>query len=212
MFENPFLCVIISNMEKEIKNFKKVSFITSIARAADLKDFNLDEIAVVGRSNVGKSSFINMLAERTIARTSKDPGRTRLLNFFDFDGRFVLVDLPGYGYAKAGKDEQMKWKELIEKYLLGSKRLKNVLLLVDARHTPTEKDLQMMNFLFFHNLPFTVVATKSDKIPKSKIPVYIREIAKSMKIGVENIFVVSNLSSQGKEAVIKRIFQFTGEN
>ena len=194
-------------MEKTTE-FKKIEFITSIAKPEGIKDFGLDEIAVVGRSNVGKSSFINMLAGKAIARTSKEPGRTRLLNLFNFDSRFILVDLPGYGFARAGKSEQGNWQKLIESYLLKSTRLKNVLLLVDIRHQPTDKDLQMLTFLFFHNIPFAIIATKADKIAKSKLAAYTKTIAATMKVGIENVFVVSNTTKQGKDEIKARMLKF----
>lgn len=195
-------------MEMKSTIFKKVRFLESASDSSKLPDFGLPEIAVVGRSNVGKSSFINCLAGTSIAKTSKTPGRTRLVNYFDFDSRFILVDLPGYGYAEASKTQQATWQDLMAGFLLESQNLKHILLLVDIRHKPSELDLAMQHFLFFHNLSFSVIATKSDKIAKSKILHYKKEIAATLKVGVDNVLTVSNLNKQGRENIVERIQQF----
>ena len=126
------------------------------------------EIAIVGKSNVGKSSLINRLANnQKLAKTSASPGKTRLVNFFLLNKAFYLVDLPGYGFAKASKAEQKSWGELLERYL-SSGRVKHLLMLIDIRHTPTQDDLQMFRYLIYYGIPYTLIATKSDKIAKSK--------------------------------------------
>ncbi|MEG1582057.1 MAG: ribosome biogenesis GTP-binding protein YihA/YsxC [Clostridia bacterium] len=189
---------------------KNANFIKSVAKASELYLSSSPEIAVVGRSNVGKSSFINMLAgQGKLARTSCTPGRTRLINYFNFNnGGFVLVDLPGYGYAQASKTEQGKWGELIEGYLQVSKNLRNVILLVDIRQVPSIQDIQMLDYLYFYNKSVTIVATKCDKIPKSKLPAFISTIATTLKVGIENIFPTSAETSFGKEKVLSRLEQF----
>lgn len=189
---------------------KNAKFIKSVASAETVCDFNAPEIAVVGRSNVGKSSFINMLGRaKNLAKTSSTPGRTRLINYFEFNnGEFILVDLPGYGYHKATKSEAAKWGELIEGYLANSHNLKHVLFLVDIRHTPSVKDQQMMNYLFFYNIPFTIIATKSDKLSKGAHKKHVSEIAATLKVGQDNIYVVSNRDGYGKDKITERIAQF----
>ena len=135
---------------------------------------DIPQIAVAGKSNVGKSSFINFLAEDgKLARTSKLPGRTRLINYFlingDTEEEFLLADLPGYGFAKVSDEEKSKWASLLENYLAKEKMLRHVFFLVDIRHDPTKDDVTMYNYLFKNNLPYTIVATKADKLPKSQV-------------------------------------------
>lgn len=126
------------------------------------------EIAIVGKSNVGKSSLINRLTNnQKLARTSSQPGKTRMVNFFLLNRSFYLVDLPGYGFAKASKEEQKSWGALMDRYL-SSGRVKHLLMLLDIRHDPTRDDLQMFRYLMYYGIPYTLVATKADKIAKSK--------------------------------------------
>ena len=197
-------------------NIKSAKFIKSEADSKSYAGFSMPEIAVVGRSNVGKSSFINMLANnKKLAKTSSTPGRTRLVNFFEFLGadgaetqKFMLVDLPGYGYAKASATEQNRWKDMIEGYLNKTTDLKSVILLVDIRHEPTIKDLQMFDYLFRCNINTTVVATKQDKLSKSQLHKNVVAIAKAFKIGIDNIFVTSAETKFGRDKIIDRIWQF----
>lgn len=196
---------------------KSSKFVLSVADSSKYQSFNMPEIAIVGRSNVGKSSFINMLANtKKLAKTSSTPGRTRLVNFFEFvitdeentSANFMLVDLPGYGFAKAGHDEQNRWKNMIEGYFAKTTNLKMVVMLVDIRHEPSIKDLQMFDFLFRCNIDTTIVATKADKLSKSQIAKNITLIAKTLKVGIDNIFVTSSETRLGKEKVTERIWQF----
>ena len=187
---------------------KKTAFISSASDRGSMIVSELPQVAVVGKSNVGKSSFINFLAnDSKLARTSKDPGRTRLINYFLFNESFILTDLPGYGFAKVSKQEQQKWGLLIEKYLEQETHLKHVIFLVDIRHDPGENDFIMFDYLFKNNIPFTVVATKSDKVPKSKVKNNTARIASLLKIGAENVLAVSSLEKIGKEQVLKRLEQ-----
>jgi GTP-binding protein len=181
-------------------------FVTSASNIEQMKNYPI-EIAVVGKSNVGKSSFINCICnKKSLARTSKEPGRTRLINYFDMNkGQFYLVDLPGYGYARVSKEEKIKWGSLIENYLLNSHGLKNVFMLVDIRHDPTEDDKLMINYLYHYRIPFTIVATKSDKLSRSASLKRKKEIADFLALGIDNMYVFSSLNRQGKEEIFKRI-------
>jgi len=199
-------------------NVKNSKFVLSYANAAGYAGFSVPEIAVVGRSNVGKSSFINLLADnKKLAKTSSTPGRTRLVNFFDFtirddknEKKFMLVDLPGYGYAKAGHSEQNRWKDMIEGYLNKTKELKAVILLVDIRHEPTMQDLQMFDYLFRCNIATTIVATKVDKVSKTEANKNKVGIAARFKVGIDNVFLSSSEKKVGKQAILDRIWQFVG--
>ncbi len=190
---------------------KNASFMTSISDINVYKEYSQSyecgEICVTGRSNVGKSSFINMLAgQKKLAKTSSTPGRTRLLNLFDFNSLdFVLVDLPGYGYAKAPKTEKAKWGMLIENYFANATKLDHVFALVDSRHDPTVLDLQMIQYLYHNGFPFTVVATKCDKIKKSQLPKHLQNIASKLGIGVGNIIATSADDKRGRDKVEERL-------
>ena len=141
-----------------------VEFVRSIVNAKDLPQDSLSQIAFAGRSNVGKSSLINnLLNSRKIARTSSTPGKTRQLNFFRINDKFYFVDLPGYGFAKAAKQEIAKWQKLIETFLLNSQHLVGVVSLIDSRIGPTKLDHQLFDWLQSLSIPVVLVATKSDK-------------------------------------------------
>ncbi len=169
--------------------------------------FNVPEIAVVGRSNVGKSSFINMITNNgKLAKTSSTPGRTRLVNYFMINESFVLVDLPGYGYAKASKSEQAVWEGMITDYFAESKNLVGIILLVDIRHT-SENDRQMFEYLYTYNIPVLIVATKLDKIKKSEKYQKVLNISSFLKVGKENVYTISNQTREGKEQVLAKLEQ-----
>ena len=197
---------------------KNARFITSVADASGYAGFGMPEIAIVGRSNVGKSSLINMLAgTKKLAKTSSTPGRTRLVNLFEFEisgentaKKFVLVDLPGYGFAKAGHSEQNRWKDMIETYFLRASHLKGVLLLVDSRIEPTINDLIMFDYLFKNNIGTTIIATKTDKLSKAETERQKVKIAAKFKVGKENIFVSSSEKGVGKDQIAERIWQLVG--
>ena len=151
-------------------------FITSVADKNKFYKTEKHIIAVAGKSNVGKSSLINMLANRKkLAKTSVTPGRTRLINYFDF-GEFVLADLPGYGYAKVSKEEKKKWANLLETFL-ATEKITLLISLVDIRHKPTEDDKMMVNYLYHYQIPFVLVATKADKLGKTKIIPALKDIS-----------------------------------
>lgn len=190
-----------------IKNARFVTGFAAVDKYTEYaSDCSLPEICVAGRSNVGKSSFINMLAGQSkLARTSSTPGRTRLINIFDFNnGMFRLADLPGYGYALASKSDREDWGALMEGYLQYSPNLRHTLLLVDSRHLPTRQDEEMTEYLYYYRMPFTVVATKCDKLKKSALSRNISDIASALKIGRDNIIAV-DASGAGRDAVLNKI-------
>ncbi len=192
-----------------MKTIKNAVFLKSEAEISDYKGFGVPEIVVLGRSNVGKSSFINMLSGNSkLAKVSATQGKTKLVNFFLFNKEFVLVDLPGYGYAQTSKLEMQRWEKMINSYLENSKRLVSAILIVDIRHKPTEQDIQMLDYLSFNNIPVTVVATKYDKIKKNERLKKLTDIAQTLKIGIENIYLISSETSYGKETIVERIYQF----
>lgn len=165
-------------------------------------DSNLPEIAFAGRSNVGKSSFINSLVNRkSLARTSGKPGKTRTINFYNINDEFRLVDLPGYGYAKVSKEEKEKWGYIIEEYLNSRKNLVEVIQLVDIRHSPTEEDIMMHNWLKVYGFKGLVIATKADKINKNKYPAHIKTI--KTKLEIEDLNLIIPYSSTNKTNIDK---------
>ena len=177
------------------------TFITSAARADQFINSNKPIIAVCGKSNVGKSSFINMLAnQKKLARTSVTPGRTRLINYFDF-GEFILADLPGYGFAKVSKEEKKKWGDLLESFL-ATQKVTLLLSLVDIRHEPTADDKMMINYLYHYAVPFALVATKADKLAKTKIKPRVKEIATSLKVGFADLTATSAENGYGKDDLL----------
>ncbi len=189
---------------------KKARFITSVADKSKIYETNAPEFAFAGKSNVGKSSLINYLTGQSkLAKTSSEPGRTRLLNYFEInDGKFYFVDLPGYGYAKVSKDEKIKWGDLIETYLKTSQNLKNVFVLLDVRHEPSADDLLLISFLYTLNIPFTIIATKADKLSKAQIKKSLAVLSAETKVGLDNVIVTSVTHKLGKEEVETRIEQF----
>lgn len=164
---------------------------------------NLPEIALVGRSNVGKSSLTNTLINRrSFARTSSQPGKTQTLNFYQIEQQLYFVDVPGYGYAKVSKVEREKWGKMIETYLTSRDQLKGVITLVDGRHAPTEDDIAMHEWLNYYNIDTLVVATKMDKIAKGKWNKQEKIIRQSLGMGgTEPLVLFSAVSKTGKDAV-----------
>lgn len=168
---------------------------------------NFDEIAFAGRSNVGKSSFINsFLGKKNLAKTSSKPGKTKTINFYKINDKFRLVDLPGYGYAKVSKKEKEKWNNLIHKYLYERENLKEVFLLVDIRHAPTKQDKEMYEWIIDSGFTGFVIATKYDKIPKTHLKKHIKEIMKTLNIDDEGlIFAYSSITSHNKNVLLEQV-------
>lgn len=161
----------------------------------------LPEIALAGRSNVGKSSFINKLINRKhLARTSSKPGKTQTLNFYKINDRFYFVDVPGYGYAKVSKKEREKWGGMMEEYFQTRNTLKTVVLITDIRHEPTQDDRQMYDFAKYFGYPVLVVATKLDKVPKGKRAAYLKRTAETLQVEPEDtVLPFSAETGEGKE-------------
>lgn len=142
----------------------------------------LPEIVLVGKSNVGKSSFINtMINRKSLARTSSEPGKTRQINFYNIDDKFYFVDLPGYGYSKMSKLEQEKVGKFTEAYLVKRNTISLIIFLIDIRHKPTENDRLMYDYVMKSNLPFMVIANKADKIAPTKVDTYVEDLKKELR-------------------------------
>ena len=184
---------------------KNATFITSAATASQFITPDKPMIAVCGKSNVGKSSFINMLANRKkLAKTSSEPGRTRLVNYFDF-GEFILADLPGYGFARVSKGEKEKWAKTLDQFFKNKENIAHVFMLVDSRHDPTADDVQMIEFLHYHTIPFTVTLTKADKLSRMKLKEHIKAIAADLYLGANNLLATSAETGYGKNDVLAKI-------
>lgn len=170
---------------------------------------NKCEFLLLGRSNVGKSSFINSIIERkNFARTSSKPGKTQTLNFYKVNEKFYLVDVPGYGYASVSKETQKKFGLMIEEYIKTRENLKHVFLLVDYRHKPTEDDLLMLDFLRYYNLNITVVTTKYDKITKNGRVKQDKIIKEALKIEDDMIVNFSSITKKGRDEVLAIIEKY----
>lgn len=182
---------------------KQAKFETSWAGEGEFPGKGVPQIAIAGKSNVGKSSLINMLANhKKLARTSGAPGHTRLINLYGINGEFYLVDLPGYGYAKVSKQMRSDWGTLIQNYLESARDLKGVLLLVDIRHEPGAHDLQMSDWINQAGIPCAVVATKADKLSRMQQQKALNRLVKTLNISSENIVAASSLKRTGKEEIL----------
>ena len=158
----------------------KTKFIISAEKLSQCPEFELPEFPLLGRSNVGKSSFINALANnKKLAKTSNTPGKTRLINFFNFDDSFMIADLPGYGYAKVSKETQARWQKHLEEYLLNRKQIKSLIQFIDARHDIQKNDYAMREWVEAYSLPIFTVVTKIDYVPKNKRASVISKVKQS---------------------------------
>ncbi len=184
-------------------NIHNVQFEISAVAEKQYPQKGLVEIAMVGRSNVGKSSLINkVLNRKNFARVSSKPGKTATINFYNLDNCLYLVDLPGYGYAKVSKQEKEKWGKMIQHYLDVRDALKHIFLLVDARHAPSEDDLMMLEWIRYFNKPCTVIATKSDKLKPSQREAAFDLIAETLDIDREDLITFSAENGEGKDKVL----------
>ncbi|GAK60402.1 probable GTP-binding protein engB [Candidatus Vecturithrix granuli] len=194
-----------------MKKFQNVHFIKSAVKPEQYPQHNLPEIAFIGRSNVGKSSLLNTLVnKKNLARISNTPGRTQQINFFHIDEKLCFVDLPGYGYAKVPESVRKQWKPMIESYLTQSQHLKGVVLIVDARHKPTQHDVLMREWLLSYQIPTIIVATKIDKIPKTKRQKQLNLIGDTLNVqATESFLTFSALTAEGVKTVWQAIAQIT---
>ncbi|SDZ05075.1 GTP-binding protein [Evansella caseinilytica] len=165
------------------------------------------EVALSGRSNVGKSSFINtVLARKNLARTSQRPGKTQTLNFYFINERFHFVDVPGYGYAKVSKREREAWGKVMETYFQEREQLKGVLQLIDIRHQPTADDVMMYDWLKYHHHKVLIIATKADKIPRGKWDKHVKQLKEYLQLDKDdNVVVFSSETGHGKDAAWREI-------
>ncbi len=187
--------------------FVESFFVKSAVEPKDYPASAYPEFAVAGRSNVGKSTLINLLTERrSLAKTSSHPGKTRLLNFFlirwkddqaETEGRLQLTDLPGYGFAEVSQAEQEKWRKMLNRYFDEREQLRGIIVLVDIRHAADPKDVLMLELLRRRNLDYCVVATKADKIPKTKIPKTLQLLGKGLGLEGVPLYAVSALKNTG---------------
>ncbi len=188
---------------------KNAEFVISSTDYKKCPKNNIFEFAFIGRSNVGKSSLINMITSRkNLAKTSSTPGKTQLINHFLINEDWYLVDLPGYGYAKAAKTARASWASFISNYLIKRENLVNLFVLIDSRHTPQKNDLDFINWCGKKNIPFCIVFTKIDKISSSQLSKNLSQYRKKLKETWEEIppvFITSSTSKQGKESILNYI-------
>ncbi len=190
---------------------KSAEFITSMS-AYTAPEPALPQIAVAGKSNVGKSSLINCLCRRkALARTSATPGKTRLINLFLLNNSFHLVDLPGYGFAKVDKQEKLRWGQMMEKYFQETNELRLTLHLVDIRHEPTQDDLQMNAYLRGMGLPYLVVATKADKISRGARMKHLAPICRQLQVQPWQVICVSSETGDGRDQLLDAMEQALAE-
>ncbi len=185
---------------------KNATYVKSVNSVSDLPENRLPEIAFAGRSNVGKSSVLNKLANmRNLAKISHTPGKTRLINFFLINENLHFVDLPGYGYAKVSKSMKESWGNLIEEYLKKSQNLRGVVLLIDARHEPFEADLQLLEWLDSYHREKLVVLTKIDKISRSALLLNVKKTSKILNLNSDTLVLFSAKTGEGKERILNWI-------
>ena len=183
---------------------KNSEFVTSAVKKAGYPQSQLPEIAFAGRSNVGKSSFVNKFLQRkNIAKVSKTQGKTKLINFFKVNNEFMLVDLPGYGFANVSKEEQISWGKMIEGYLNTRENLKAVFLLCDIRHEPTNDDVIMFNFIVEKGFEPIVIVTKADKLAKTKIEPRVDEFREFF--GIDTVYPFSSQNGYGREEILELV-------
>lgn len=185
--------------------FQKAELVISAPDKKSWPESDLPEIVLAGRSNVGKSSFINtMCGRKKLAYVGNTPGKTRLLNFFNLDDKYMFVDVPGYGYANISKTQLIKFGQMMEDYFAQRTQKKGVVILVDARHKPTEDDLTMLDFARYYEIPVAVVATKTDKVPPTKLQHQLAMIRKALQLSQEEpLFPFSAEKKEGMEAIWK---------
>ncbi len=181
---------------------KEPKFEISVMNKAQYPKNKLPQIVLAGKSNVGKSSFVNCLVNRkSLARTSSAPGKTRQINFYNMDNKFYFVDLPGYGYSEMSKAEQKKVGDSIETYLRNCKNINLVILLVDIRHAPSANDKMMMEYIKSTGNRYIVITSKADKIAKTKVQNYVDEIAEALDVDKDLIFAFSSETKFNRDVI-----------
>ncbi|NWF49407.1 MAG: YihA family ribosome biogenesis GTP-binding protein [Ignavibacteriaceae bacterium] len=191
--------------------YKNPRFIKSVYSVKELPAEQKPEIILCGRSNVGKSTFINsILNRRNLAKTSSTPGKTRCINYYDIDGRFYLVDLPGYGYAKASESERLKWAKLVNEFISYSKNIAMAFHLIDSRHNPTYLDVKLNQMLILNEIPFKIILNKIDKLNQSELVHAKRKAAEFFpELNFQDDFLIySSVTKTGKNQVLKVLSQF----
>lgn len=189
--------------------YMQAKFLISAEKLSQCPEYTLPEFPLLGRSNVGKSSFINGLANhKKLAKTSNTPGKTRLINFFDFSNKFMLADLPGYGYAKVSKEAQNRWQKYLEEYLLERKQITSLIQLVDGRHDIQKNDFQMREWVMAYDLPIFTIITKMDYVPKSKTLNVIKNVEKQFG-GI--VLPFSAIDNRYNEKIFDHILNFSKE-
>lgn len=184
----------------------KAEFIKSAGNAADIPKSPLPQVAFAGRSNVGKSSLINCLVERKdLAKTSSIPGKTRLINFFAVNDAVILVDLPGYGYARVSKDMRQKWRPLVEEYFLKSETIKAAVIIVDIRRGPEREEIDLAAWLSDRSIRTLFVATKADKEKRSMLLTRVRESARTLGVSPDALVLFSAKTRSGRDILWSRI-------
>lgn len=188
----------------------KAELVTSAVNKQQYPNTNFPEIALAGRSNVGKSSFINRLIDRkNLVRTSSKPGKTHTLNFYNINDLFYFVDVPGYGYAKVSKQERHRWGKMMDEYFTTREQLRAVILIVDIRHKPTKDDVQMFEYVTYLNIPLLIIATKLDKVPKTKQAKHLKEITATFASNPSvKVIPFSAETGVNKEKIWQEIIQF----
>ena len=190
--------------------YMHAKFLISAEKLSQCPEYTLPEFPLLGRSNVGKSSFINGLANhKKLAKTSNTPGKTRLINFFDFSNKFMLADLPGYGYAKVSKEAQNRWQKYLEEYLLERKQIASLVQLIDGRHDIQKNDFQMREWVEAYDLPIFTIVTKMDYVPKSKTLNVIKNVEKQFG-GV--VLPFSAVDNRYNEKIFDYILNFERES
>ena len=186
----------------------KVKFETSVCNYNNILKTDKPQIVLVGKSNVGKSSFINTITnQKKLAKVGQTPGKTRSINFFNVNDEFYLVDLPGYGFSKMSEMQKQQINKLIDVYISKAKNIKHIFFLVDIRNKPSQNDRQMYEWLLDRNIPFTIIATKADKIAKTKTEEYIKEIRKSL-FAKEEIIPFSSDKKINVDIICDKIIEF----
>lgn len=190
---------------------KEAKFVKSSSKLEECPKTDLPEYVFLGRSNVGKSSLINMLVERNkLSKTSSKPGKTQLINHFVINKKLFFVDLPGYGWAKTSKSNRESWDNMTKKYLLNSEKLVLIFILIDIRIKPQDIDIKYINFIGKNNLPVNLIFTKVDKIKKYEIDKRINDFTSSLNkfwSSIPNYFISSSLNKTGREEILKYIFE-----